>query len=182
MQQKIEHDRDMAFCSYLFTDVYAGITPEVRCMASDSVIGVESNQSPQIPSKGTQASPLQTTQLKVESGYANSSPVASSSPNLNLLNGFTEKSAPFVDNSITNNNRGIKEKSANNAATPAHGAVFKKNTVGAVQSEFAPRQIFFANGFIELSDAETGQMYKLFDEADKYGEFSKERLDIENFR
>ncbi|MEG0914093.1 MAG: hypothetical protein RSG53_10885, partial [Oscillospiraceae bacterium] len=93
----------MSKTSNLFAKAYVGITPEVRRMASDSVMGVESSQSPKIPSYTDQAPSRQTTTWRSEEGYANSSPVTSSRPNLNSHNGFTEKSAPFVDNSITGN-------------------------------------------------------------------------------
>ncbi|MEG1651058.1 MAG: hypothetical protein RR287_04535, partial [Oscillospiraceae bacterium] len=44
------------------------------------------------------------------------------------LNGFTEKSAPFVDNSITGNNRSTKKKNQRTAPQTRNLALFSRKT------------------------------------------------------
>ena len=78
--QAAERAADYTKSMEMWEEYYNSFTPEVRRMASSSVMGLESSQVPNTPLKGTQAPSINSFTRNSESGYARSREVPSTMP------------------------------------------------------------------------------------------------------
>ena len=121
-EQEAAYNQDYAASSKLWEDYYAGLTPEVKRMASSSVMGLESSQTPNLPLNDTQA---ESTNSNNGSGFVAASNLPSS------VSEYSTQTPPTESDGIIPQNA---ENSNTDAAQNEHVGLYGENTVGAAQA------------------------------------------------
>ena len=121
-EQEAAYNQDYAASAKLWEDYYAGLTPEVKRMASSSVIGLASNQTPNLPLNDAQ---VESTNSNNGNGFV----AASNRPS--SVNEYSTQTPPAESDSIIPQNA---KNSNTGAAQDEHVGLFGGNTVGAAQA------------------------------------------------
>ena len=145
--QAAERAADYTKSMEMWEEYYDSFTPEVRRMASSSVMGLESSQVPNTPLKGTQAPSINSFTRNSESGYARSREVPSTMP-YRVSTSTPPSDTVISENSIPQSRDIDKLSGGEPPATPDHFATETDlledgaggPSVGAKRAEYVPKQ------------------------------------------